>query len=248
MNKNKSNHKVKNAVTQPRKKYSKKNVINQIEKKQGVYISGLEDKVISTTKVTYKCKCGYITTRTASRIYKHPRCVKCKHEKTRILLRKHTKNYLNEKAMTKGGEYKGNIVNLETLETEKVIATFGHQKKQKEFFYIKDGEPQNAKSKVLFSCALGHNWVSTGDRIINQNTWCPECNVGVTEKIVRACLKAIYNINENEKTFNSARPHFLRGREIDCYGYPSFNFSVEVQSPKYHKDPDRDNDTMKLKV
>ena len=34
----------------------------------------------------------------------------------------------------------------------------------------------NAKTKMNWCCAEGHEWIADADQIKNKGTWCPKCN------------------------------------------------------------------------
>lgn len=52
-------------------------------------------------------------------------------------------------------------------------------------------------------CKFGHVWNSTGNSII-QGHWCPECNVGISERTCRQILEFLF-----KKSFPKVRPDWL---------------------------------------
>lgn len=74
-----------------------------------------------------------------------------------------------------------------------------------------------AINKLKWRCLFGHEWLAKPSSIKN-GTWCPQCSIGIGERICRLIFETIFN-----KTFLKVRPNWLvnpisnRNLELDGY-------------------------------
>ena len=75
----------------------------------------------------------------------------------------------------------------------------------------------NPHTPLEWECARGHRWKATPNNVKNKRSWCPECEVGIGERICRAYLRQIFG-----KPFPKSRPRWLknsRGNQMELDGY-----------------------------
>src|SRR6266702_12984 len=75
---------------------------------------------------------------------------------------------------------------------------------------------RNVYHALEWECALGHQWPSTPANII-AGCWCPECALGLSERICRAVFESMFRA-----PFPRTRPEWLLGREyvpLELDGY-----------------------------
>ena len=76
----------------------------------------------------------------------------------------------------------------------------------------------NIDSIYEWKCSRGHIWKASGDKVKNQNTWCPYCSRNnFNEEIVRVYFEAIFS-----KDFPKRRPIWLinsEGKRMELDGY-----------------------------
>jgi len=75
---------------------------------------------------------------------------------------------------------------------------------------------ENARSKLLWECAEGHQWKAVPYSIKN-GTWCPECKLGFWERVCRAFFEKLFN-----DSFPNAYPKWLvndNGNQLELDGY-----------------------------
>jgi hypothetical protein len=73
-------------------------------------------------------------------------------------------------------------------------------------------EYTNTKEKMVWKCENNHQWETCFNNIKHDNTWCPECSKGKSEKLVRKVFEIIF-----QQDFPNVRPPFLKGLELDGY-------------------------------
>jgi hypothetical protein len=76
---------------------------------------------------------------------------------------------------------------------------------------------KNAKSKVQIECNEGHFFETTFDSIVYANTWCPHCNLLVSERICRKFFEKMFNAK-----FPKSYPVWLineNGNQMELDGY-----------------------------
>ena len=133
-------------------------------------------------------------------------------------------------------------------------------KECKEFVVSKGGEClsnvyKNSKTKMLWKCSEGHEWMATFDNIKNYGNWCPQCSSGRSEQICRKIFEDHYNAK-----FPTKRPQFLEGLELDGYN-EELNIAFEYNGkqhyeyiPHFHRNGEQDfikqqeRDRMKYKL
>ncbi|MHA1104358.1 MAG: hypothetical protein ACTSPN_01420 [Promethearchaeota archaeon] len=76
---------------------------------------------------------------------------------------------------------------------------------------------KNAKSKIQLECTEGHKFSTTYNSLVYSNTWCPDCNIYVSETICRQFLEHIF-----KRPFPKSYPPWLVNKngnqmEVDMY-------------------------------
>ena len=84
----------------------------------------------------------------------------------------------------------------------------------------------NAKTKLLWQCEKGHQWMARPTRI-QQGTWCPICSQGKSERAARKAIENIYKVK-----FPSSWPSFLNGLQLDCYN-EELGLALEYQGQQH---------------
>ena len=75
----------------------------------------------------------------------------------------------------------------------------------------------NANTKLEWECAEGHRWKSKPVNVVYSESWCPECESGISERICRAYFRQLFG-----KPFPKSRPRWLknlRGNQMELDGY-----------------------------
>jgi len=75
----------------------------------------------------------------------------------------------------------------------------------------------NNHSHLLWECELGHQWEATANLVKDGETWCPECSVGVSERLCRAAMQQMFGA-----AFPKKKPPWLlseRGTRLELDGY-----------------------------
>ena len=78
------------------------------------------------------------------------------------------------------------------------------------------GSYKNARSKLLWECAEGHQWKAVPYSIRN-GTWCPECKLGFGERVCRTYFEQLFT-----DSFPSGYPKWLvneDGSQLELDGY-----------------------------
>jgi hypothetical protein len=92
----------------------------------------------------------------------------------------------------------------------------------------------NQKHKILWECAIGHQWYATYTNVVKNNSWCPDCSSGLSERICRLALETLFN-----KKFPKIRPHWLRnsnGNLMELDGYcEELNLAFEHQGAQHYR-------------
>lgn len=76
---------------------------------------------------------------------------------------------------------------------------------------------KNKKEPMLWECAEKHKWQAPLDSVKHNDTWCPACSKGRSEKVARKIVE-----DTTGTTFNSIRPNWLRylsGKNLELDGY-----------------------------
>lgn len=79
------------------------------------------------------------------------------------------------------------------------------------------GSYSDNASLLRWRCARGHEWEASLRNVKHNNSWCPICGAGVSERICRAVFEAIFGT-----LFPKARPEWLRnerGNWMELDGY-----------------------------
>ena len=74
----------------------------------------------------------------------------------------------------------------------------------------------NARTKLIWSCKNGHEWMSSYDRV-RRGAWCTRCTSTISEEICRVLFEEYF-----EKKFPKRRPAWLvndRGNQMELDGY-----------------------------
>lgn len=95
-------------------------------------------------------------------------------------------------------------------------------------------EYKNTSQKVLWECAVGHQWTATVGSVRGNGTWCPYCGQGVSEQICRAILE-----NAFEQEFPKQQPKWLinsRGNRMELDGYcTSLGLAFEYNGEQHYR-------------
>ena len=114
-----------------------------------------------------------------------------------------------------------------TIETIKVIA-----KKKGGKCHTK--KIKNAKSRITLECAEGHQFTTTFNSVVYQNTWCPDCHIYVSETICRKYFERIF-----KKPFPKSYPEWLineNGNQMELDGYnKDLSLAFEYQGIQHRK-------------
>ena len=78
------------------------------------------------------------------------------------------------------------------------------------------------KSKLKWQCSDGHTWESSAGNIVS-GTWCPKCVTGVSERICRAYMEAIFSAK-----FLRASPDWLVGNKGNKFIPDGYNEMLRV--------------------
>ena len=93
---------------------------------------------------------------------------------------------------------------------------------------------KNAKSKVHLECAEGHHFNTSYDSVVYQNTWCPDCNIYVSETICRKFFEKIF-----KRPFPKSYPEWLineNGNQMELDGYnKDLSLAFEYQGIQHRK-------------
>ena len=68
--------------------------------------------------------------------------------------------------------------------------------------------PFRSTRHTRWKCKHGHEWSATPNSVISRQSWCPECSTGISERICRITLKALFG-----REFPKSRPTWLRSAE-----------------------------------
>lgn len=74
----------------------------------------------------------------------------------------------------------------------------------------------NARRKLLWQCKEGHTWKAT-PYLIKRGAWCPECSIGLGERICREFFEQLF-----KKNFPKSRPKWLinpENHQMELDGY-----------------------------
>jgi len=93
---------------------------------------------------------------------------------------------------------------------------------------------KNAKSKVHLECAEGHHFYTTYESVVYQDTWCPDCNIYVSETICRKFFEKIF-----KRPFPKSYPEWLineNGNQMELDGYnKDLRLAFEYQGIQHRK-------------
>ncbi len=93
-------------------------------------------------------------------------------------------------------------------------------------------ELMNLHAHLRWECAAGHQWDARPANILFLDRWCPECKIGIGQRICQAFFEQIFNTS-----FKTARPRWLRtleGRQMELDGYaPSLKIAFEHQGMQH---------------
>lgn len=70
----------------------------------------------------------------------------------------------------------------------------------------------NSKDHLKWKCCYGHTWETSFSGVKHKFTWCPHCNIGVSEAICREIFQILFDIE-----FIKVRPIWLNKFELDGY-------------------------------
>lgn len=94
----------------------------------------------------------------------------------------------------------------------------------------------NKYTDLKIQCKVGHYFNTDWHRIKNSKTWCPDCNIPLSELICKYIIEQIF-----KKSFIKIRPDFLKNSktgynlEIDLYN-EELNIGLEHQGRHHYED------------
>lgn len=112
----------------------------------------------------------------------------------------------------------------------------------------------NNRSKLNWECNLGHKWKATYSNV-SQGTWCPDCQIGKTERFCREVLESLF-----KKPFPKIRPNWLigpKGYALELDGYNAeLNIAFEYNGSQHYEvvykgqdlEYQKQKDDLKLKI
>ena len=90
----------------------------------------------------------------------------------------------------------------------------------------------DSKTKLLWECAVGHRW-SAAPSMVKRGNWCPECSVGLGERICREYFEQLFG-----HQFFKSYPKWLvnsRGNQMELDGYcQSLALAFEHQGRQHY--------------
>ena len=102
----------------------------------------------------------------------------------------------------------------------------------------------NCKTKLKFRCANGHEWESVFNNI-KKGTWCPICNIGLSERSCRYFLEELTG-----ESFPKVKPEWLlsdKGYKMELDGYcEKVKLAFEYQCQQHYETVDHYQRTEKL--
>lgn len=93
-----------------------------------------------------------------------------------------------------------------------------------------------AHHKLEWQCSLGHTWFAKPCAIKNSGTWCPQCSIGVGERVCRLIFETIF-----KESFIKIRPDWLKnnltGKNLELDGYcEKLNIAFEYNGEQHYSD------------
>lgn len=85
------------------------------------------------------------------------------------------------------------------------------------------------KEKLKWKCLYNHEWLSTYNHVVNNNTWCPECNINLGEEITKKLFELLF-----EEKFIKCRLKILDCLELDGY-CESLKLAFEYDGEQHYK-------------
>ncbi|ARF12360.1 hypothetical protein Klosneuvirus_5_30 [Klosneuvirus KNV1] len=189
----------------------------------------------SLTPLLWECSAGHQWEKVLSASQIHPGCMTCKSSKYKEDKYKEIKEY----AINKGGECLSSefidmrtkikfkckrehiweaIVNMDCWcricfeIDQKCSIEQANEYAAKKLGKCLSTEYKSARDKLLWECYNKHTWEANFDSIKNQYTWCPHCNINISEEITRCIFEMLFN-----KKFIKVRPDWLNKLELDGY-------------------------------
>ena len=93
---------------------------------------------------------------------------------------------------------------------------------------------KNAKSKLHVECKDGHHFYPIYDSLVNQGTWCPNCNIYISESVCRKFFEQIF-----KRPFLKSYPPWLvneSGNQMELDGYnKELKLAFEYQGIQHRK-------------
>jgi len=90
----------------------------------------------------------------------------------------------------------------------------------------------NSNTNLRWRCKEGHEWAATPSNI-KRGTWCPDCALGVSERICRGLFEHMF-----EEKFPKTKPAWLvnsRGRKMELDGYSEkLGIAFEYQGEQHY--------------
>ncbi len=93
---------------------------------------------------------------------------------------------------------------------------------------------KNAKSKLHLECAEGHHFITTYNSVVYTNSWCPHCNIYISETICRKFFEKVF-----KRPFPKSYPEWLineKGNQMELDGYnKDLGLAFEYQGIQHRK-------------
>ena len=95
-------------------------------------------------------------------------------------------------------------------------------------------EYKNLQAKLQWECAQGHFFTLSLGKILYRNSWCPTCNIKISQEICRVIFEYIF-----QEKFTKYRAEWLRssyGGVMELDGYcENLKMAFEYQGPQHYK-------------
>ena len=103
----------------------------------------------------------------------------------------------------------------------------------------------NHTTKLLWECKKGHQWKSSWTCVHNQNSWCPECSSGQSEKLCKKLLEQKLNM-----PFEKIRFYYDPTNKHKCYEFDGYNeehkIAFEYNGRQHYEYPNHCHKTEQL--
>jgi hypothetical protein len=94
---------------------------------------------------------------------------------------------------------------------------------------------KNNKQKLSLECKNGHRWTASLNNLVSKKSWCPECVIFKTQKMLTEVVKKIFpnkKIFGNYKNFNWLKTRSGKRQELDIY-VPEIKLAIEYDGEQH---------------